>query len=66
MSGISELKDKRAQSLLGGGEKRIESQHKKGKLTARERLHFTKVLLKRLVHSLPIEVANLVLINRLF
>jgi len=40
MSGISELKDKRAQSLLGGGEKRIESQHKKGKLTARERLHF--------------------------
>lgn len=25
---------------LGGGEKRIESQHKKGKLTARERLHF--------------------------
>ena len=25
---------------LGGGEKRIESQHKKGKLTARERIHF--------------------------
>lgn len=25
---------------MGGGEKRIESQHKKGKLTARERLHF--------------------------
>lgn len=40
MSRIEELKDKRAQSLLGGGEKRIESQHKKGKLTARERLHF--------------------------
>ena len=27
-------------ALLGGGEARIESQHKKGKLTARERLHF--------------------------
>ncbi|MBK9478071.1 MAG: acyl-CoA carboxylase subunit beta [Bacteroidetes bacterium] len=25
---------------LGGGQKRIDSQHKKGKLTARERLHF--------------------------
>ncbi len=31
-----ELKNKDA--LLGGGEKRIESQHKKGKLTARERI----------------------------
>ena len=29
-----------AEAQLGGGEKRIESQHKKGKLTARERLHF--------------------------
>ena len=29
---------KRGQSLLGGGEKRIESQHAKKKLTARERL----------------------------
>ena len=28
----------REQALLGGGEKRIEAQHKKGKLTARERL----------------------------
>jgi propionyl-CoA carboxylase beta chain len=28
----------RAEALLGGGEKRIEDQHKKGKLTARERL----------------------------
>lgn len=32
------LKEKRAESLLGGGEVRIESQHKKGKLTARERI----------------------------
>ena len=28
----------RAEALLGGGEKRLEEQHKKGKLTARERL----------------------------
>ena len=28
----------RAEALLGGGEKRIEDQHKKGKLTARERI----------------------------
>ncbi|MBK7958385.1 MAG: acyl-CoA carboxylase subunit beta [Bacteroidetes bacterium] len=35
-----ELLDKnRAKSQEGGGIKRIESQHKKGKLTARERLH---------------------------
>ena len=32
------LDRKNAEALLGGGEKRIESQHKKGKLTARERL----------------------------
>ncbi len=32
------LQEKLAQSQLGGGEKRIESQHKKGKLTARERI----------------------------
>jgi len=32
------LKQKTEQALLGGGAKRIESQHKKGKLTARERL----------------------------
>ena len=31
---------KREQSLLGGGEKRIESQHAKKKLTARERLEY--------------------------
>jgi propionyl-CoA carboxylase beta chain len=34
------LKEKREEGLLGGGKERIESQHKKGKLTARERLHF--------------------------
>ena len=34
------LEDKIAQAQLGGGEARIEAQHKKGKLTARERIHF--------------------------
>jgi propionyl-CoA carboxylase beta chain len=37
---IKQLQDKIAQAQLGGGQKRIESQHKKGKLTARERIHF--------------------------
>lgn len=35
---IKELMDLRNQARLGGGEKRIASQHKKGKLTARERI----------------------------
>ncbi len=35
---IAELEDKRAQARLGGGQRRIEAQHGKGKLTARERL----------------------------
>jgi propionyl-CoA carboxylase beta chain len=34
------LAEKIAAAHLGGGSKRIESQHKKGKLTARERIHF--------------------------
>jgi propionyl-CoA carboxylase beta chain len=34
------LEAKIKESKLGGGEKRIEAQHKKGKLTARERIHF--------------------------
>ncbi len=37
---LKELEDKIKEAHLGGGEKRIESQHKKGKLTARERIHF--------------------------
>lgn len=36
---VEYLKQLEAQALLGGGEKRIEDQHKKGKLTARERLN---------------------------
>ena len=39
-SKIKLLNQKRDEALLGGGKARIESQHKKGKLTARERLHF--------------------------
>jgi propionyl-CoA carboxylase beta chain len=32
------LNDKNAEALLGGGQKRIDAQHKKGKLSARERI----------------------------
>ena len=35
---LEELEQRRAQARAGGGERRIESQHAKGKLTARERL----------------------------
>lgn len=35
---IKELMDMREKARLGGGERRIESQHKKGKYTARERI----------------------------
>jgi acetyl-CoA carboxylase carboxyltransferase component len=35
---LKTLRDLHERSLLGGGEKRIEAQHAKGKLTARERL----------------------------
>lgn len=34
------LEEKKAEALLGGGQKRIDAQHTKGKLTARERIHF--------------------------
>jgi acetyl-CoA carboxylase carboxyltransferase component len=35
---IQHLLNKREEAKLGGGQKRIDSQHKKGKLTARERI----------------------------
>src|SRR5579871_5593287 len=35
---FNELNRKNAEALLGGGEKRVEQQHAKGKLTARERV----------------------------
>lgn len=37
---IDNLAKLRAESKLGGGQKRIEAQHEKGKLTARERIDF--------------------------
>ena len=37
---IEKLEQKIAEAQLGGGQKRIDSQHKKGKLTARERIAF--------------------------
>lgn len=37
---ISRLEKMKAEAQLGGGQKRIDAQHKKGKLTARERIHF--------------------------
>ena len=38
-SRLNQLQELRAQGALGGGTKRIEQQHAKGKLTARERLN---------------------------
>ncbi len=35
---LKKLQEKKQQALLGGGEKRIEKEHGKGKLTARERI----------------------------
>ena len=35
---IKKLVERRAVAKLGGGQKRIDAQHEKGKLTARERL----------------------------
>ena len=35
---ILHLRQKKSEALLGGGQKRIDAQHKKGKLTARERI----------------------------
>lgn len=40
MNKRTQLQELRDQAQLGGGADRIASQHKKGKLTARERLHF--------------------------
>lgn len=38
MSIVTALDERRANAKLGGGEKRIASQHERGKLTARERI----------------------------
>lgn len=36
---IEELRKKRSEAMLGGGQKSIDAQHKRGKLTARERIN---------------------------
>ena len=38
MNKLEDLRTRKEKILQGGGEKRIEAQHAKGKLTARERL----------------------------
>jgi len=35
---LQQLRDRKAKTRQGGGPERIETQHKKGKLTARERI----------------------------
>ena len=40
---IAKLREKEAAALLGGGEHRIQQQHLKGKLPARERIEHTVV-----------------------
>jgi acetyl-CoA carboxylase carboxyltransferase component len=37
---LSRLRETKAKSLLGGGQEKIDKHHKKGKLTARERIHY--------------------------
>lgn len=37
---VSQLKSRSKKTMLGGGEKKIDEQHQKGKLTARERIEF--------------------------
>ncbi len=38
---IDELEELREEARLGGGEERIEKQHEKGKMTARERIEYS-------------------------
>jgi len=40
MDKYQELRDRRAKLMMGGGADKIEAQHKKGKLTARERIDY--------------------------
>ncbi|MEM9921546.1 MAG: acyl-CoA carboxylase subunit beta [Bacteroidota bacterium] len=37
---LESLQQKESEAAVGGGQKRIDKQHQKGKLTARERIHF--------------------------
>ena len=47
---IQELRELKAQTRVGGGPERIERQHKRGRMTARERID--SVLLVQLHHRL--------------
>ena len=49
---IQQLEEKRARARQGGGEKRAQAQHAKGKLTARERIQMLFDLVALLVQSL--------------
>jgi Acetyl-CoA carboxylase, carboxyltransferase component (subunits alpha and beta) len=42
MKEMDTLEERRAGAKLGGGEKRIEAQHARGKLTARERIELAR------------------------
>ena len=48
---IKELVDRRAAARVGGGQKRIDAQHAKGKLTARERLSLLREALRNSICS---------------
>ena len=52
------LKEKIKEAHLGGGAKRIESQHKKGKLTARERLLLLLRILDEIATSHDMEMIS--------
>ena len=49
---IEHLARKRKEASLGGGQKRIDAQHKKGKLTARERIELFSTASQELMTSL--------------
>ncbi len=56
---LDQLEARRAEARLGGGQRRIDTQHAKGKLTARERLELLLdegsfcLMLERCPCSLP-------------
>ena len=56
---ISELERRNEEAELGGGQKRIDQQHAKGKMTARERIEYLlddgsfEEIDKFVVHPLP-------------
>jgi len=61
---LTELESRREEARLGGGQKRIDAQHSRGKLTARERVELLLILLKSLTCSLRIAVTTLVWKNK--